>query len=1028
MATNRIRALLLGLITGLTGASIAHAQDIVELTTVRQVRALTPVQAGRRLPVRIRGVVTVLSGWKSSFFFQDATAGISVDRTNDTPPLIAGLEVEIHGVTGAGLFAPIVLASDVKVLGKGTFPAAPTFDFSELASGRQDSQWIGVHGTVRSANVKQAWGRSVLFLTMDVGRGNLITVRVHDFPASGAEYLVAAQVSVRGVCGTVFNDKRQLVGLRMFVQNLTHVHIETPAPGDPFNGRASPLTSPLQFSNWEGAGAIPRVKVRGTLIYQDVGRGLYLQSGNDGLFVRSEQITKVPLGADLEVVGYPAAGSYSPSLVDAVFRTTGTTSTVPAKSIPASDALVVKDGFLSAPYDSMLVQVSGRLIEHLPGNDEDVLLLQNGGGILTVRLRNLQEGPNFSSLPGSLLRITGVGVAEVDEYHEIQSFEILARSPADIVMLEKASWWTRTHLIWAVALLGFLAIATLGCLVIVHREQRTIQIENTNVELKHEILAREHAQEELQCKTDELARSKTQLEQFAQEELRRSDAMRITALESAQLGDWQIDIQSGLVSRSLLHDRIFGYAEKLPEWSFDIFIDHVYPEDRERVKRIYKKHLGQGKRWDFECRIVWPDQTIHWIWSCGGPYVDQSGKITYMMGTIADITERKQAEASQSHTQKLESLGTLAGGIAHDFNNILMAITGYTALASADLAPDHPVQRSLSEIAKAGGRATDLVRRILTFSRPGELERKSIDLRSVIEEALQLVRATLPATIQFRTAFAPNVPAVLADSSQVHQIIVNLATNAAHAIGAKSDGTIELHLDTVQLTAGAPAPAPNLPAGTYVRLFVRDNGCGMDRTTLERIFDPFFTTKGVGKGTGLGLAVVHGIMKNHNGGVAVLSEPGAGSTFQLFFPAAGSAISTAQEAPSLIVRERTENVLYVDDEEALVILATRTLEHLGYKVTGQTDPVDAIELFRSNPQAYDVVVTDLAMPGLSGFDLSSQVLAIRPDIPIVMTSGYVRPEDQERALNMGLRDLILKPDTVAQLGRTLDRVFCHELR
>ena len=407
---------------------------------------------------------------------------------------------------------------------------------------------------------------------------------------------------------------------------------------------------------------------------------------------------------------------------------------------------------------------------------------------------------------------------------------------------------------------------------------------------------------------------------------------------------------------------------------------------------------------------------------------DSQGNPTRILELNVDITAKKRAEALQLRSQKLESLGTLSGGIAHDFNNILLAITGNTKLAIADLPPDHPVQQSLAEIAKAGSRATDLVRRILTFSRPGELKRQIVELPPVVEEALKLVRATLPATIEFRTDFAPNLPTVLADSTQIHQIIVNLATNAAHAIGSRSDGTITVRLDTVKLTDDDANPLLNLPAGAYVRLYVSDNGCGMDRPTLDRIFDPFFTTKGPGEGTGLGLAVVHGIMKNHDGGIAVYSELGSGTCFRLFFPAAGAATATMPEAAAPAERERKENILYVDDEEALVLLITRSLARLGYKVTGETDPVRAVDLFRSNPRAYDAVVTDLAMPQLSGFDLASQLLAIRPGVPIVMTSGFVRPEDRERALKMGLQDLILKPDTVEQLGRILERVFNHVLR
>jgi PAS domain S-box-containing protein len=1017
------------LLAGLGGSSVVRAQEPPVLTTVRQIRALSPEEAGGQRPVRVRGLVTVLSGWKSSFFFLDGgNTSISVNRVNEDPPVEAGEEVEIRGVTSAGQFAPIIVADSVTVLGKRKLPAAPRMNYGELERGQQDSQWIGVRGIVRTANVKPAWGRSVLFLIIDMGGGNLITARVHDFSPSGIDKLVASEVTVRGVCGTVFNDKRQLVGLRLFVQNLDDMQIEQAAPENPFDGPTSPLNGLLQFSGEETVGAIPRVKVRGVLTYQAVGRGFYVQSGSDGLFVRSEQMARVPLGSELEVIGYPAAGSYSPTLVDALFQATGRVAPVHEQPMGSSEALLLKDGFLSAPYDSRLVQVRGQLIERMDGSDEEVLLLQDGPGVVPVRLKS-EEGQRRFSPPasGAWLQVSGIFVAKVDEYREVRSFEILARNPGDIVVLEQASWWTRAHLIRAIVALGIVALLTLAGLTWLHREQRTAQIERSNAELTKEILARQKAQEDLQEKTDELSRINKQLEQYTSEELRRSDAIRITALESAQLGDWQIDLRSGVANRSLLHDRIFGYEEKLPEWSFEIFVSHVLEEDRARVARIYEENLKQGKRWDFECRIVWPDQSIHWIWACGGLYRDQAGEPTFVMGTVAEITARKQAEAAQAHSQKLESLGTLAGGIAHDFNNILLAITGNTKFAIADLPADHPVQRNLSEIAKAGSRATDLVRSILTFSRPGELKRKTINLQPVIEEALRLVRASIPASIKFQAGFASDVPPVLADSSQIHQILVNLATNAAHAIGGKSGGLIEILLDVVELAAIDPERPSQLSTGRYVRLSVADNGSGMAAGVRERIFDPFFTTKDVGEGTGLGLAVVHGIMKSHDGGTSVRSEPGVGSTFQLYFPPSEAGVAPEVAAPRLAARDRTETVLYVDDEEPLVELVTRTLKRLGYQVTGQSDPLVALEMFRANPKAFDVVVTDLAMPRLSGFELCKEILAIRPGFPIVMTSGYLRPEDQERALTMGLRDLILKPDTIDQLGYTLDRIFQMDL-
>jgi PAS domain S-box-containing protein len=480
------------------------------------------------------------------------------------------------------------------------------------------------------------------------------------------------------------------------------------------------------------------------------------------------------------------------------------------------------------------------------------------------------------------------------------------------------------------------------------------------------------------------------------------------------------DMQSRIVFWSSGLEKLYNYSRAEAQGRISHELLHTeFPEPLAQIERA----LELNGSWEGELRHSGRAGGHVFVNSLWVLYRDAQGTPVRILEVNADVTARKRAEVLQLRSQKLEALGTLSGGIAHDFNNILLAITGNTKLAIADVPPEHPAQESLKEIAKAGARAIELVRRILTFSRPGEMKRQILDLQPVVEEALRLVRASLPTTIAFRTDFAPNLPTVLADSTQVHQIIVNLVTNAGHAIGSRSDGAIEVRLETARLTADDASPSLNLPDGEYVRLYVSDNGCGMDRATLDRIYDPFFTTKKPGEGTGLGLSVVHGIMKNHDGGIAVYSEPDRGTAFRLFFPVAGVASTAAPEAVAETQRRRTENILYVDDEEPLVALIKRTLERLGYKVTGETNPAMALEIFRSNPFFFDGVVTDLAMPHLSGFDLSAQILALRPDLPIIMTSGYVRPEDQQRALAMGLRDLILKPDAIEQLARTLDELF-----
>ena len=290
-------------------------------------------------------------------------------------------------------------------------------------------------------------------------------------------------------------------------------------------------------------------------------------------------------------------------------------------------------------------------------------------------------------------------------------------------------------------------------------------------------------------------------------------------------------------------------------------------------------------------------------------------------------------------------------------------------------------------------------------------------MQPVVEEALKLIRATLPASIFIETQFAPDLPWVSMDSSQMHQIIVNLATNASHAIGDKL-GTITVRLSTRTVTVDDRLASPDLREGRYVCLSVSDDGCGMERATLDRVFDPFFTTKPVGMGTGLGLSVVHGIVSSYGGAVTAYSQPGQGTSFQLYFPAVDAVEKTAgpTQAPSARSGNQ-ENILYVDDEEGLVALGTVFLERLGYQVTGHVDASAALDDFRSRPAEFAAVITDLSMPRMSGFELARQLRSLRPDLPILMTSGYVRPEDQKAAEALGIRHIILKPSTIDTLAK-----------
>ncbi|MDP3029139.1 MAG: GAF domain-containing protein, partial [Deltaproteobacteria bacterium] len=369
--------------------------------------------------------------------------------------------------------------------------------------------------------------------------------------------------------------------------------------------------------------------------------------------------------------------------------------------------------------------------------------------------------------------------------------------------------------------------------------------------------------------------------------------------------------------------------------------------------------------------------------------------------------ELRMTQRQLVQIQKMEAIGTLAGGIAHDFNNILTAIIGYTELAREAAPEGSRVQAHLQEVFRAGMRAKDLVQQILIFSRQSKQEQKPLQTDSIVKEGLKLLRASIPTTIEIRPNIERECGTVLGDPTQIYQVLVNLCTNAAHAMGEKG-GVLEVSLMNVDLDADAVAQHPGLKPGLYVRLTVNDTGHGMDRAVMEQIFHPFFTTKGPGEGTGMGLAVVHGIVKSHGGAITVDSEPGRGATFHVYFPRIERGRAPEAEAAAS-VPTGSERILFVDDEKALVDMIKQMIESLGYKVAGRTSSIEALEAFRAQPDKFDLVITDQTMPNMTGKMLAKELLRIRPDIPIILCTGYSELITEEKAKAMGIRELVMKP-------------------
>ncbi len=372
------------------------------------------------------------------------------------------------------------------------------------------------------------------------------------------------------------------------------------------------------------------------------------------------------------------------------------------------------------------------------------------------------------------------------------------------------------------------------------------------------------------------------------------------------------------------------------------------------------------------------------------------------------------------HSFGENAYGTLAGGIAHDFNNILSAVMGFTELAMYKVEKGTSLQDNLQEVLKASVRARDLVKQILTFSRQAEYEQKPIQVKLIVKEALKLLRSSLPATIEIRQNIKSD-SLVMGDPTQIHQIMMNLCTNAHHAMQAKG-GVLEVSLIDEELDLVSAAGYPDLKPGHYLQLTVSDTGYGMRPEVMEQIFDPFFTTKGLGEGTGLGLSVVHGIVKNHGGDIHAYSEPGKGTIFKVFFPAVERLKEPGprEERP---VPVGTEHILFIDDDPSLAKMGHQILESLGYKVTSRTSSVEALQLFWVKSSNFDLVITDMTMPNMTGPDLATEIIHIRPDTPIILCTGFSSSINEEKALAMGIRAFVMKPILRRTIAETIRMVL-----
>jgi PAS domain S-box-containing protein len=510
----------------------------------------------------------------------------------------------------------------------------------------------------------------------------------------------------------------------------------------------------------------------------------------------------------------------------------------------------------------------------------------------------------------------------------------------------------------------------------------------------------------------------------AEKDLKENEEKYRQLVNHAPAGIYEVDLSTGkLVSANDVMCEHTGYTknELLNMSALDLLTEESQIKMLERMDKLSK---GDKLTGSVEYKAKTKGGHEYWTLINARYFYDKDGIAYRAMVVAHDITELKQAEKEKERleeqlqqAQKMEAIGTLAGGIAHDFNNILSIIIGYTELVLMNGNVEHEVRQNLKEVFNASKHARDMVKQILAFSRQNKNERKPLQVTHIVKEVIKLLRASLPTTILIQQHIEKDIGIIEADPTQIQQVMMNLCTNAAHAID-EEDGVLEISLSNIELDQIASAKIPDLKPGSYLKLSVSDTGHGIHPNAYKKIFNPYFTTKEKGEGTGLGLAVVQGIIKSHNGAITVESDVGKGATFHVYLPTIQREVTMA-EVESTALPMGQERILLVDDEQPLVEIGKQMLERLGYTVATRTSSIEALKLFKTHPDRFDLVITDIVMPNMTGEKLAEKLMSIRADIPIILCTGYSEKFTRRQASDMGIQSFLMKPLVMRDLASTV---------
>jgi PAS domain S-box-containing protein len=810
--------------------------NLPTLTQIRQVRGLPASLASKSYPVHIHGVVTYQDPTGSLQFVQDRSGGIFIDSqvTHMTSFPNARQLVDVQGFSAPGDYAPVVEVQTVRVIGKGNYPEPLSAPMQVLMTGAEDSQWVTVNGVVRGESVTN----NTTVLSMATGDSVMDVVVPNESEHTTPHSLVDAWIEVQGVCGTIFDTDRNLTGIRLFVPGWDQVQMWTPGVDDPFALPVRSISALLEFR--AGATGLHRSHVQGTVLARRLDGSFYLQDETGGVLIQPQKSsTPVKAGEAVELVGFPSVIDRLPVLQEAVVR--------PLKHGPVPHAArITADTPFNQKLNGTLTRFQARVIEHSSSSSQESLMVQFGPWITDAILEKDQPNNLLAHIqPGSIVELTGVYLARLDDNRKVQSFQLLCRNADDVRVLSWPSWWTARRVGWLFAGLAVTLGLALGWVTSLRRQvhQRTRELRASEERFSKAFQASPIPMAILRC-TD---------------------------------GHFLDANQSFLV--------LSGYpAEQLLEHSpVELQLWAAEPNSAPNPLSLEGRLRNQSRA------LRQSDGSIRQTLISTEPI--SLGAVPCLLLIVEDITEQLKLETQLRQVQKMEVIGRMASGIAHEFNNIHTVIQGDVGLLLTARLTDAERRNLLDHIMKASQRTASVTRQLLAFSRKQVLQPSLLNLSAVVQNTREMLTRLLEGKHKIEFRCSGELPSILADEGGLQQILVNLVLNARDAM--PGEGVIEITTELAVLDKAAASAYPNGRPGSFACLTVADHGHGMTPEVLAHIFDPFFTTKEVGKGTGLGLTAIHGVVKQHEGWIAVTSEVGRGSTFKIFLPLSNATSSPA---------------------------------------------------------------------------------------------------------------------------------------